>query len=80
MRVKVNVYAYLRLYAPAAKELFHDKEWDVSPDAKVSDLLEKLNLPEEVRVTVLLNNNSVDPTALLKEGDIVHILPQMAGG
>jgi molybdopterin converting factor small subunit len=48
--------------------------------ATVRQVLEKLRLPKEVRVTVLVNNNSVDQNAVLKEGDILHILPQMVGG
>jgi len=42
--------------------------------------LEKLNLPKEMRVTVLLNGHAPDEKTVLNEGDIVHILPQMAGG
>ncbi len=80
MRVTVNIYAYLRYYLPAANELMRQKEWDMPQDATVSQVLEKLRLPKEVRVTVLINSNSADPTAVLKEGDIIHILPQTVGG
>jgi molybdopterin converting factor small subunit len=80
MRVTVNIYAYLRYYMPAADKLKRQKEWDMPQDATVSQVLEKLSLPHEVRVTVLVNNSSADPTAVLKEGDIIHILPQTVGG
>jgi molybdopterin converting factor small subunit len=46
----------------------------------VGEMLEQLKLPKEVRVTVLVNSSSVNRKAILKEGDIVHILPQMGGG
>jgi len=52
----------------------------MSQDVTVGQVLEKLQLPKEVRVTVLVNNNSVDQMAILKEGDIIHILPQLSGG
>jgi molybdopterin converting factor small subunit len=45
----------------------------------IGQVLEKLNLPKEMRVTVLLNGNTPDEKTVLNEGDIVHILPQMAG-
>ncbi len=80
MRVQVNIYAYLRYYLPAADKLVQQKDWDMPQDATVGQVLEKLKLPKEIRVTVLVNSNSVDPMATLKEGDIIHILPQMVGG
>ena len=80
MHVTVNIYAYLRYYLPASEKLFKEKDWDVPQDATVSHVLEKLKLPKEVRVSVLVNNNRADQKAILKEGDVIHILPQMAGG
>ena len=80
MRITVHIYAYLRYYLPEPEKTMHEKEWEIPEGAAVKNILEKLRLPKEVRVTVLLNNNSVDTKALLKEGDIVHILPQMVGG
>jgi len=80
MQINVNIYAYLRYYLPGREKLFQEKEWNVPDGATVDHILEKINLPKEVRVMVLLNNNSVDHKAALKEGDIVHILPMMMGG
>ncbi len=80
MHVNVHIYAYLRYYLPASEKLFNNKEWEVPEDATVNDVLEKLRLPKEVRVSVLINNNRVDPKATLKDGDVIHILPQMSGG
>jgi molybdopterin converting factor small subunit len=80
MRVTVNIYAYLRYYLPPDEKSVQDKEWEMPEGSTVSQVLERLKLPREVRVTVLVNSNSVDINACLKEGDIVHILPQMVGG
>ena len=80
MHITVNIYAYLRYYLPEPQETMLEKEWDVPKEASVGFVLEKLRLPKEIRITVLVNNKSVDQKAILKEGDVVHILPQMAGG
>lgn len=80
MRITVNIYAYLRYYLPEPEKIMQEKVWELPEGSVVKNVLERLRLPKEVRVTVLLNNNSVDMKALLREGDIVHILPQMAGG
>ena len=80
MLITVNIYAYLRYYLPEPQKTIKDKEWDVPEGASVGFVLEKLKLPKEIRITVLLNNSRVNQKAVLKEGDVVHILPQMAGG
>jgi molybdopterin converting factor small subunit len=80
MRIKVSIYAYLRYYLPDPEKTIQDIVWELPEGASVKNVLERLRLPKGVQVTVLLNNNSVDFKALLKEGDVVHILPQMAGG
>jgi molybdopterin converting factor small subunit len=80
MHITVHIYAYLRYYLPASQKSGLEKEWDIPEGATVGHVLERLKLPKEVRVTVLVNNNSVDQKAILKDGDILHILPQMVGG
>jgi len=80
MRITVHIYSYLRYYMPNAEKYFRDKTWDVPEGSTIENVVEKLKLPKEIRVSVLLNNNSVNIMTSLKEGDVVHILPQMVGG
>ena len=80
MHITVHIYAYLRYYLPDAEKFFRDKEWNVPEGSTIKHVVERLKLPKEIRVAVLLNNNSVDQMTSLKEGDIIHILPQMVGG
>ena len=80
MQITVNIYSYLRYYLRDAEKFFQEKEWEMPEGATIKHVVEKLKLPGQVRVTVLLNSNSVDETTSLKEGDIIHILPQMVGG
>ena len=80
MHITVNIYAYLRYYLPDAEKFIQEKEWDVPEGSTIKDVVERLKLPKGIRLTVLLNNNSVDQMTSLKEGDIIHILPLMGGG
>ena len=80
MIIRVNIYAFLRYYLPAPEKFTQDGEWDMPEEATIGQVLEKLKLPKEIRVTILLNGNSVDERAALKEGDVIHLLPQMVGG
>jgi molybdopterin converting factor small subunit len=77
MRITVNIYSYLRYYLPDAEKLFKEKEWEVPEGSTIKTVVERLKLPKEIRVSVLLNNNSVDQMTSLKEGDVIHILPQI---
>jgi sulfur carrier protein ThiS len=80
MRIIVNIYAYLRYYLPDLDKFAREREWEVPDGIQVDYILKELKLPGEIRVIILLNNNCVAETAALKEGDIVHILPQVVGG
>ena len=80
MIIRVKIYAYLRYYLPTPDKFTQDEEWDMPERTTIGQVLEKLNLPKEIRITVLLNGNTADEKTALNEGDIVHILPQMAGG
>jgi molybdopterin converting factor small subunit len=80
MQINVNIYARLRYYLPDPEKYFKEKEWKMPEGSTVGHVLEQLKLPKEIRIMVLLNNNSVDGETALKEGDIIHILPQTVGG
>jgi sulfur carrier protein ThiS len=80
MRISVNIYSQLRYYLPAGEKFPKEKEWEVPEGSTIECVVDKLKLPKQVLVTVLLNNNSTAQSASLKEGDVLHILPMMGGG
>ncbi len=80
MHISVHIYSHLRHYLPHSEKMVLNKEWEMPDGATILQVLERLQLPRETRVTVLLNDSSVDAKAILKDGDIIHILPQMRGG
>jgi sulfur carrier protein ThiS len=80
MRITVNIYANLRYYLPEFENAVKDKEWHLPEGSTVGQVLKRLGLPREIRVMILVNNNSVHEKTVLEEGDIIHILPQMVGG
>jgi len=80
MIIRVKIYASLRYDLPAPDPFTQNEERDMPAKTTIAQVLEKLNLPKEMRITVLLNGHTHDERTVLNEGDIVHILPQMAGG
>ena len=80
MNITVNIYAHLRQYLRTGENLIRHKIWEMPDSTTVGQMLDKLNLPKEVGITVLVNNLRADQKTILKEGDTVHVLPQMGGG
>jgi sulfur carrier protein ThiS len=80
MRISVNIYSQLRYHLPAGEKFLKEKEWEIPEGSTIKCVVDKLKLPKQVLITVLLNNNSAAQTASLKEGDVLHILPMMGGG
>jgi sulfur carrier protein ThiS len=65
MLVTVNIYANLRYYLPDPEKSMTEKEWEVPDGATVRFVLQKLKLPKDIRIMVLVNNNSVNQKAVL---------------
>ncbi len=80
MRIAVHIYPSLRRYLPERERISRTKEWEMPEGADVRQLIDRLHLPEQIRVTVLVNDSSVDPATGLRPGDVVRVLPQMGGG
>ena len=80
MRVTVHIYPSLRRHLPGRERTSRTREWEMPEGADVRQLIDRLHLPEQVRVTVLVNDRSVDPATGLRPDDGVLILPQMGGG
>ena len=51
MIIRVKIYAYLRYYLPDPDPFTQNEEWDMPARTTIGQVLEKLNLPKEMRVT-----------------------------
>jgi len=79
MRVSIEISSVLHKSIPPVKKNLGGDSWDLSDATKVSDLLEKLNLPETGTVLVL-NGRQCSRQHVLKEGDRLKIFPMASGG
>lgn len=87
MNIRVKLYALLDKYLPpgaAQGATGNEADLDVAGGATVSEVLDGLDLPLEVRHLVLINGNFVAPgerkTKKLAEGDHLAVWPPVAGG
>ncbi len=77
MRIRVNLYAGLRKFAPEGKAPF---EMDVPEGMSLADLISRLGIPAEKPKILLVNGRHADPGQVLAEGDEVALFPPVAGG
>jgi molybdopterin converting factor small subunit len=79
VEVEVHLFANLADYRPfGAHEGTARVELPVG--ATLHDLLRRLRIPDELPRLLLVNGHDVEPTARLSPGDVVSVLPPLAGG
>ncbi len=74
MKITVKLYAVLQLGR------FKEKSFDFSTGIAVGDVIEELKLPSEHVDILLVNGSHVDAGHILKENDILSLLPMVEGG
>lgn len=80
MVIEVKVYAYLRHYVPVSDKLIEGDKWNFSEGTSVGQALDSLDFPPQLGIILLVNGVRVDRDRILKEGDTLNVLPQLAGG
>lgn len=80
MNIEVKLYAYLHRYIPNSVKIQQGHKWGIEDGATVDQVLKKLNFPEQTPIMILVNSISANRDRVLREGDVVYILPQMVGG
>ena len=81
MKINIKLYATLRQYLPNAAELTNAEGIDVDEGTTVAQILERLSLPDNLRVLALVNGvHCKEKDAALKDRDSLLIYPLMSGG
>ena len=79
MDVEVRLFANLADYLPPSAR-GPAATLSVPDGATVGDLLRRLAVPEALPRLVLVNGIDADPSRRLAPGDVVAVLPPLAGG
>ena len=77
MKVKVELQAYLEQYSPNEHATF---DLELPAGATVSDVVRKLQVPEDLASIVIVSNEATTTEHALREGDHVTLIPPLAGG
>lgn len=81
MKISVKLFSFFRQYAGVDHMTV-----DLADGATIADLLsglsEKFNNPafKTQKPLIMINNENALPQSILKEGDVVHLLPILGGG
>jgi molybdopterin converting factor small subunit len=82
MEVEVKLYAALRRYRPAAAPgaPHHPFTLSLADGATVATLMTELGIPERMINAAAVNDEAVEPSLTLQDGDRVSLFPPTAGG
>jgi sulfur carrier protein ThiS len=79
VEVEVHLFANLADYRPPGVR-GEAARIELPAGSTVEDLLRRLGIPDEVPRLLLVNGRDAEPTARLGPGDVVSVLPPLAGG
>lgn len=68
VEVKVRLVGNLRKYGP------HEKDIEIEDGKSIGDIVEKLGIPEEEEITVMVNEEPKYMHYRPKEGDVIDLL------
>jgi sulfur carrier protein ThiS len=79
VEVEVRLFANLADYGPpgACRGV---ARLELPEGARLCDLVDRLRIPDDLPRLLLVNGRDVEPTAQLRAGDVVDVLPPLVGG
>jgi molybdopterin converting factor small subunit len=80
MIIEIKVFSSLRNYVQPSDSRLDGSRWDVDEGATVGQVLEMLNLAGRGDLILLVNGHHVNKESVLREGDVLSILPPIGGG
>jgi sulfur carrier protein ThiS len=80
MIIEVKLYLSLLRYVPHSERRLEGNTWKVPEGSTVGQVLEMLNLPEEEAKILLINGRYAYRGRILNEGDVLQVVPPLAGG
>lgn len=77
--IKVKYFGFLKKFMPEADE---EGYWCLeTPGVTITELFDLAKVPEEYRrATLLVNRMRKDPDYALQDGDVLTVMPLVAGG
>ena len=77
MQITVKLYGNLRKYSPAGKEIV---QMEIETGATIRALLAQLTVPNSNVWMSAVNDQVVDDSTALRDGDVVEVFEPVGGG
>ncbi len=77
MHVTIKLYGNLKKYHPEKQEV---GPMDVGAGPTIASLLARLQVPDAEVWMSAVNDNVVDPSTVLQEGDLLEVFEPVGGG
>jgi molybdopterin converting factor small subunit len=78
--IEAKVFSTLRHHLPKSEHRLEGDTWEVMEGATVGEVLTMLNLPDEEVRSILINGRKAEKDSVLRDGDVLHVFPMIAGG
>ncbi len=62
------------------KKYMKERDIDIEADLNAGALIERLNLPDKLKIVCFINGKRIDTSGRFTEGDVVKIISTFAGG
>ncbi|RPJ14240.1 MAG: hypothetical protein EHM30_10560 [Desulfobacteraceae bacterium] len=62
------------------KKYLKERDIDIKADLTALALIERLNLPDKLKIVCFVDGKRIDPERVFTEGDVVKIVSTFAGG
>lgn len=80
MIIEVKLYLSLLRHVPQSDKHLERDKWEVPERSTVGQVLEMLNLPESEAKILMINGRHTYRGKMLKEGDVLQVVPVLCGG
>jgi len=80
MQITVRLLASYRQYLPPGHNAKADYTHEITPGARVSDILAELPIPLDKACTFFVNGRHAGRDQVLQPGDVLAIFPAVGGG
>jgi molybdopterin converting factor small subunit len=80
IRIKIRLFSHFEKYLPDPKSADNSCYLNMKEKATVREVLSELGMPLGIPKVIILNNEQGSLEGVLKNGDILTIIPPMAGG
>ena len=80
MMIEIKVFSILRQHLSSSEKRPEGDRWDMPEGETVKGALDRLGLPGDQEMILLVNGRHAREDSILEDGDVLFIFPPLSGG